>query len=97
MVTASLSSLCTGLPFQTRSATNSRMASATLAEVAMAATHEAKDEPEPSALSHMVRKPVTMPAPSDPSEPASGARPATWAGSNGSAMAATNRLALPSK
>ena len=32
------------------------MASATLVEAAMAATQEAKDEPVPSALSHMVRK-----------------------------------------
>ena len=40
---------------------------------------------------------MTMPAPIDPFEAASGAWPATWAGSKGSAMAATKRLALPSK
>ena len=41
------------------------MASATLGDAAMAATQEANDEPVPSALSHMVRKPVMMPAPSE--------------------------------
>ena len=61
----------------------------------MAATHDAKDEPEPSAWSHMVRKPSTMPAPA--SDAGVGCMPATWRGSKGSAMAATKRLALPSK
>ena len=48
---------------QTRSLTNSRMASATLVDAAMAATHEAKDDPVPSAWSHMVRKPSMVRGP----------------------------------
>ena len=58
----------------------------------MAATHDAKDEPEFSARSHMVRKPSTTPAPAGDA-----AWSATTRGSKGNAMAATKRLALPSK
>ena len=82
---------------QTRSLTNSRMASATLVEAAMAATHEAKDDPVPSARSHMVRKPSIDAAPRGLRRAGSACSFSTWAGSKGSAMAATKRLALPSK
>ena len=41
------------------------MASATLVDAAMAATQAAKEEPVPSAWSHMVRKPTMIPAPTD--------------------------------
>ena len=77
-----------------RSATNSRKASATAGDVAMAAAHDAKSDPVPSAWSHMVRNPSTSAAPAPEPVPAPSL---TTLGSKGSAMAATKRLALPSK
>ena len=56
-VMLSLSPSCTGVFSHTRSATNSRIASATLADAAMPATQEAKEEPVPSARSHIVEEP----------------------------------------
>ena len=60
----------------------------------MADTQEAKEEPEPSALSHMVRKDSIVRAPENSGVAACWR---TCRGSKGSAMAATKRLALPSK
>ena len=94
LATASVSPSRGGRTSQTRSLTNSRMASATLVEAAMADTQEAKDEPEPSALSHMVRKVSIVRAPENSGAAASSL---IWRGSKGRAMAATKRLALPSK
>ena len=63
--TASSSPSFAGMLFQTLSATNSRMASATLVDEAMPATHAANDEPVPSVWSHMVRKPVITLTPAE--------------------------------
>ncbi len=60
---ASLSPSIGGRARHTRSLTNSRMASATLGDDAIAATHEAKDDPVPSALSHIARKASTVSGP----------------------------------
>src|SRR5579859_1908710 len=79
---------------QTRSLTNSRMASATLVEAAMAERQEANDEPVPSARSHMERKPSIVRA---PEYSVAAACSLTSLGSKGRDMAATKRLALPSK
>ncbi len=43
------------MELQTRSLTNSRIASLTLSDAAMADTHDANDELDPSAMSHMER------------------------------------------
>jgi len=60
---ASLSPSTGGRALHTRSLTNSRMASATFGEDAIAAKQEVKDDPVPSALSHMVRKLSTVSGP----------------------------------
>ena len=98
-VTLSFSPSFTGLSPQTRSATNSRIASATLTDAAIPATQAANEEPVPSAWSHIVRKPVTTIVPgvvNDVGEPECSCF-WTLRGSKGSAIAATNRLAFPSK
>ena len=95
-VMLSLSPSFTGLLSQTRSATNSRIASATLADAAIPATQAANEEPVPSAWSHIVRKPVMTIVPGVVDEPECSC---FWTarGSKGRAIAATNRLAFPSK
>ena len=97
LVTPALSPGLTGSLPQTLSATNSRIASATLVDAAMPATQAAKEEPVPSASSHMARNPSMTRAPTDAGEGEVDDECWTWRGSNGSAIAATKRLALPSK
>src|ERR1700722_10343135 len=91
---ASLSPSLRRTTLQTRSLTNSLMASATLVDAAMADRHEANDEPDPSAASHMVRKASIVRA---PEYSGAAACALTCRGSKGNDIAATKRLAFPSK
>ena len=97
-VRSSLSPSMVGDFSQMRSATNSRMASATFVDAAIPATQAANEEPVPSAWSHMERKPVITKVPdARRTSSRSSSCMATVRGSKGRAMAATKRLAFPSK